>query len=149
MAVPDLGCLREAIFTTRSNVPTSLQKTLASSMPKQIFDVINKNGGATHFWVFFDTFSSVFFCCMALNIWSVDEQPVWGEKKVFNKLPTLYFLSFVPVSSFCILNSYLPGYNPPVQNANTCNFPPVLRFSSGVYSFFLAAIVLFRQQKVQ
>uniref|UniRef100_A0A671W652 Tc1-like transposase DDE domain-containing protein n=1 Tax=Sparus aurata TaxID=8175 RepID=A0A671W652_SPAAU len=41
--------LREAIFTTWSNVPTSPLETLASSMPKRIFEVINKNGGATHY----------------------------------------------------------------------------------------------------
>ena len=46
---PDLNpvdALCEAIFTT--NVPTSLLETLASSMAKHIFEVINKNGGATH-----------------------------------------------------------------------------------------------------
>ena len=46
-----VDALREAIFTTWSNVPTSLLETLASSMPKRIFEVINKNGGATHYWV--------------------------------------------------------------------------------------------------
>uniref|UniRef100_A0A672ZD42 Uncharacterized protein n=1 Tax=Sphaeramia orbicularis TaxID=375764 RepID=A0A672ZD42_9TELE len=44
-----VDALREAIFTTWSNVPTSLLETLASSMPKQIFEVISKNGGATHY----------------------------------------------------------------------------------------------------
>uniref|UniRef100_A0A672Z0X9 Tc1-like transposase DDE domain-containing protein n=1 Tax=Sphaeramia orbicularis TaxID=375764 RepID=A0A672Z0X9_9TELE len=44
-----VDALCEAIFTTWSNVPTSLLETLASSMPKRIFEVINKNGGATHY----------------------------------------------------------------------------------------------------
>uniref|UniRef100_A0A3Q2EF15 Tc1-like transposase DDE domain-containing protein n=1 Tax=Cyprinodon variegatus TaxID=28743 RepID=A0A3Q2EF15_CYPVA len=44
-----VDALREAIFNTWSNVPTSLLETLASSMPKRLFEVINKNGGATHF----------------------------------------------------------------------------------------------------
>ncbi|KAL1255275.1 hypothetical protein QQF64_013336 [Cirrhinus molitorella] len=39
-----VDALREAIFTTWSNVPTSLLETVASSMLKQIFEVINKNG---------------------------------------------------------------------------------------------------------
>lgn len=41
--------LRAAVFTTWRNVPTHLMETLASSMPKQIFEVINNNGGATHY----------------------------------------------------------------------------------------------------
>ena len=50
----------------------------------------------------------------------------------------LSFLSLTPVSSFCILMLYLqPGYNPPPQHANTCNFPQVLRFCSGVYLIVL------------
>uniref|UniRef100_A0A3B3UP82 Uncharacterized protein n=1 Tax=Poecilia latipinna TaxID=48699 RepID=A0A3B3UP82_9TELE len=44
-----VDALREAIFNTWSNVPTSLLETLASSMPKRLFEVINKNGGATHY----------------------------------------------------------------------------------------------------
>ena len=44
-----VDALREAIFTTWSNVPTSLLETVASSMPKRVFEVINKNGGATHY----------------------------------------------------------------------------------------------------
>uniref|UniRef100_A0A3P9PWG7 Tc1-like transposase DDE domain-containing protein n=1 Tax=Poecilia reticulata TaxID=8081 RepID=A0A3P9PWG7_POERE len=44
-----VDAIREAIFNTWSNVPTSLLKTLASSMPKRLFEVINKNGGATHY----------------------------------------------------------------------------------------------------
>lgn len=44
-----VDALREAIFTTWSNVPSSLQETVASSMPKRVFEVINKNGGATHY----------------------------------------------------------------------------------------------------
>uniref|UniRef100_A0A3P8SZ41 Tc1-like transposase DDE domain-containing protein n=1 Tax=Amphiprion percula TaxID=161767 RepID=A0A3P8SZ41_AMPPE len=44
-----VDALCETIFTTWSNVPTSLLETLASSIPKRIFEVINKNGGATHY----------------------------------------------------------------------------------------------------
>uniref|UniRef100_A0A3Q2CQZ7 Tc1-like transposase DDE domain-containing protein n=1 Tax=Cyprinodon variegatus TaxID=28743 RepID=A0A3Q2CQZ7_CYPVA len=44
-----VDALREAILNTWSNVPTSLLETLASSMPKRLFEVINKNGGATHY----------------------------------------------------------------------------------------------------
>uniref|UniRef100_A0A8C1KTG9 Transposase Tc1-like domain-containing protein n=1 Tax=Cyprinus carpio TaxID=7962 RepID=A0A8C1KTG9_CYPCA len=44
-----VDALREAIFTTWSNVPTSLLETVASSMPKRVFEVINKNDGATHY----------------------------------------------------------------------------------------------------
>uniref|UniRef100_A0A3P9N322 Tc1-like transposase DDE domain-containing protein n=1 Tax=Poecilia reticulata TaxID=8081 RepID=A0A3P9N322_POERE len=44
-----VDAIREAIFNTWSNVPTSLLETLASSMPKRLFEVINKNGGATHY----------------------------------------------------------------------------------------------------
>lgn len=44
-----VDALREAIFTTWSNVPSSLVGTVASSMPKRVFEVINKNGGATHY----------------------------------------------------------------------------------------------------
>uniref|UniRef100_A0A672YW65 Tc1-like transposase DDE domain-containing protein n=1 Tax=Sphaeramia orbicularis TaxID=375764 RepID=A0A672YW65_9TELE len=44
-----VDALGEAIFTTWSNVPTSLLETLASSRPKRIYEVINKNGGATHY----------------------------------------------------------------------------------------------------
>lgn len=39
----------EAIFITWTNVPTNLLETLASSMLKQIFEVITKNGGATYY----------------------------------------------------------------------------------------------------
>uniref|UniRef100_A0A3B4ZMR7 Tc1-like transposase DDE domain-containing protein n=1 Tax=Stegastes partitus TaxID=144197 RepID=A0A3B4ZMR7_9TELE len=35
-----VDALREAIFTTWSNIPMSLLESLASSMPKQIFEVI-------------------------------------------------------------------------------------------------------------
>ena len=42
-----VDALREAIFTTWSNVPISLLETLASGMPKGIFEVINKKVGAT------------------------------------------------------------------------------------------------------
>ncbi|MCI4388749.1 hypothetical protein PGIGA_G00089470 [Pangasianodon gigas] len=38
-----VDALREAIFTTWSNVPTSLLETVASSMPKRVFEVITKN----------------------------------------------------------------------------------------------------------
>uniref|UniRef100_A0A3P9MYL3 Tc1-like transposase DDE domain-containing protein n=1 Tax=Poecilia reticulata TaxID=8081 RepID=A0A3P9MYL3_POERE len=56
-----VDAFREAIFNTWSNVPTSLLETLASSMPKQLFEVINKNGGATHYRVLcFDTLISDF-----------------------------------------------------------------------------------------
>uniref|UniRef100_A0A3Q3B977 Tc1-like transposase DDE domain-containing protein n=1 Tax=Kryptolebias marmoratus TaxID=37003 RepID=A0A3Q3B977_KRYMA len=44
-----VDALREAIFNTWSNVPTSLLETLASNMPKRLFKVMNKNGGATHY----------------------------------------------------------------------------------------------------
>ncbi|KAF1378046.1 hypothetical protein PFLUV_G00185520 [Perca fluviatilis] len=44
-----VDALREAIFTTRSNVPSSLLGTAASSMVKREFEVINKNGGAAHY----------------------------------------------------------------------------------------------------
>lgn len=44
-----VDALRDTIFTTWSNVPVHLLETLASSMPKRIFEVINKNGGGTHF----------------------------------------------------------------------------------------------------
>uniref|UniRef100_A0A3B3W277 Transposase Tc1-like domain-containing protein n=1 Tax=Poecilia latipinna TaxID=48699 RepID=A0A3B3W277_9TELE len=43
-----VDALREAMSNTWSNVPTSLLETLASSMLKRLFEVINKNGGATH-----------------------------------------------------------------------------------------------------
>ncbi|CAJ1053035.1 unnamed protein product [Xyrichtys novacula] len=39
-----VDALREAIFTTWSNIPASLLETLASSMPKRIFEEINNNG---------------------------------------------------------------------------------------------------------
>ena len=57
------------ISTTWSTVPTSLLETLASGTQKGIFEVINKNVGATLTTeFFFDTFSSVlgFF----FSIWS-------------------------------------------------------------------------------
>lgn len=44
-----VDAFREAIFTTWSNVPSSILGTVASSMPKRVFEVINKNGGATHY----------------------------------------------------------------------------------------------------
>uniref|UniRef100_A0A8C4DEU9 Tc1-like transposase DDE domain-containing protein n=1 Tax=Dicentrarchus labrax TaxID=13489 RepID=A0A8C4DEU9_DICLA len=44
-----VDALCEAIFTTWSNVPTMLLETLASSMYKRIFEVINNNGGPTHY----------------------------------------------------------------------------------------------------
>uniref|UniRef100_A0A3Q2G3V1 Tc1-like transposase DDE domain-containing protein n=1 Tax=Cyprinodon variegatus TaxID=28743 RepID=A0A3Q2G3V1_CYPVA len=50
-----VDALREAIFNTWSNVPTSLLEKLASSMPKRLFEVINKNGGASHYRVLFLT----------------------------------------------------------------------------------------------
>ncbi|KAK1884253.1 Outer dense fiber protein 2 [Dissostichus eleginoides] len=42
-----VDALCEAILITWSNVPTSLMETLASSMPKHIFEVIDNNCGAT------------------------------------------------------------------------------------------------------
>ncbi|KAF1380936.1 hypothetical protein PFLUV_G00169240 [Perca fluviatilis] len=44
-----VDALREAIFTTWSNVPSSLLGTVASNMVKRVFEVINKNGEATHY----------------------------------------------------------------------------------------------------
>uniref|UniRef100_A0AAZ1XMN7 Tc3 transposase DNA binding domain-containing protein n=1 Tax=Oreochromis aureus TaxID=47969 RepID=A0AAZ1XMN7_OREAU len=44
-----VDALRVDIFTTWRNVPTHLVETLASSMPQQIFEVINNNVGATHY----------------------------------------------------------------------------------------------------
>ncbi|CAJ1077705.1 unnamed protein product [Xyrichtys novacula] len=44
-----VDALREAIFTFWSNIPTSLLETLASSMAKQILEVINNNGRAPHY----------------------------------------------------------------------------------------------------
>uniref|UniRef100_A0A3B4BID6 Tc1-like transposase DDE domain-containing protein n=1 Tax=Periophthalmus magnuspinnatus TaxID=409849 RepID=A0A3B4BID6_9GOBI len=44
-----VDALHEAIFITWSNIPTNLLETLASNMPKQIFQVINKNRAATHY----------------------------------------------------------------------------------------------------
>lgn len=44
-----VDALREAIFTTWSNVQTSLLETLASSTPQRIIEVIDKNGLATHY----------------------------------------------------------------------------------------------------
>lgn len=41
--------LREAIFLSWSNIPAGLLETLASSMPKRIFQVINKNGDYTDY----------------------------------------------------------------------------------------------------
>ena len=41
--------LRDAIFTSRSNIPPTLMKTLISSMPQIMFEVINKIGGSTHY----------------------------------------------------------------------------------------------------
>ena len=43
-----VDALREAIFTTWSNVPKSFLETLSSSMNIGIFKVIKKNGGAAH-----------------------------------------------------------------------------------------------------
>uniref|UniRef100_A0A3B3S1M2 Transposase Tc1-like domain-containing protein n=1 Tax=Paramormyrops kingsleyae TaxID=1676925 RepID=A0A3B3S1M2_9TELE len=40
-----VDAFRAAVFTTWRNVPTHLMETLASSMPQQIFEVINNNGG--------------------------------------------------------------------------------------------------------
>lgn len=51
-----MGVLCEAMFTTWSNIHISLLETLASSVPKQFFEVIHKNGGATHYSVLFETF---------------------------------------------------------------------------------------------
>ncbi|CAB1458280.1 unnamed protein product [Pleuronectes platessa] len=42
-----MDALREAIFTTWRNIRTSLLETLASSMPKRIFEVINNNALAS------------------------------------------------------------------------------------------------------
>lgn len=43
----------EAIYTTRSNVPSSLLEKLTSDMSKLIFEAINKNDGALQYWVLF------------------------------------------------------------------------------------------------
>lgn len=48
-----MGVLCEAMFTTWSNIHISILETLASSVPKQFFEVIKKNGGATHYAVLF------------------------------------------------------------------------------------------------
>lgn len=41
--------LRDAIFTSWNNIPPSLMETLISSMPRRMFEVINKNGCSTHY----------------------------------------------------------------------------------------------------
>uniref|UniRef100_A0A8C4EJV6 Tc1-like transposase DDE domain-containing protein n=1 Tax=Dicentrarchus labrax TaxID=13489 RepID=A0A8C4EJV6_DICLA len=48
-----VDALCEAIFITWSNILTSLLETIASSMPKQIFEVINKNVWVTYYRVLF------------------------------------------------------------------------------------------------
>ena len=41
--------LRDAIFTSWNNIPPTLMETLISSMTQRMFEVINKNGGSTHY----------------------------------------------------------------------------------------------------
>uniref|UniRef100_A0A3P9CFD5 Tc1-like transposase DDE domain-containing protein n=1 Tax=Maylandia zebra TaxID=106582 RepID=A0A3P9CFD5_9CICH len=41
-----VDALHVAVFTTWKNVPTHLMEMLASSMPQQISEVIDNNGGA-------------------------------------------------------------------------------------------------------
>lgn len=41
--------LRAAIFRSWENIPRDLMETLVSSMPGRIFEIINKNGGSTHY----------------------------------------------------------------------------------------------------
>ena len=40
-----VGVRRQALFTSWRNIPDNLMQTLVSSMPQEIFKVINKNGG--------------------------------------------------------------------------------------------------------
>ena len=39
----------DAIFKGWSNITKTLKETLISSMPRGIFEDINKNGGSTHY----------------------------------------------------------------------------------------------------
>ena len=41
--------LRDAIFTSWNNILPTLMDTLISSIPQTMFEVINKNGGSTHY----------------------------------------------------------------------------------------------------
>lgn len=66
--------------------PTSLLETLASSMPRLIFYVINKSGGAAHYWVTYGKslfpLWGLFLCFLnngLLDFWSAVEQPVSVE----------------------------------------------------------------------
>ena len=43
--------LRAAILRSWENIPRDLMETLVSSMLGRIFEVINKNGGSTHYYV--------------------------------------------------------------------------------------------------
>ena len=45
------GALRQALFTSCRNIWDTLTQTLVSSMPHQILEVTNKNGGGTHYWI--------------------------------------------------------------------------------------------------
>lgn len=81
----------------------NLMATLVSSMPKQTSAVINKNGGATHYWVLFFVFLgyglliSWWLACLILNA-------------VFNKLLTVFFLScscFLFLHSEALLTTWL------------------------------------------
>ncbi|KAL6479984.1 hypothetical protein MHYP_G00110170 [Metynnis hypsauchen] len=65
-----VDALREAIFNTWSNVPTSLLKTLASSMPRRLFEVI-KNGGATHYGFDTDFCFEGFFLSYGLKLYQL------------------------------------------------------------------------------
>lgn len=56
--------LREANFTTWSNVPT---KPSGNTCIKDVFEVINKNSGATHFCYFCFRGGSFFFRAVVLN----------------------------------------------------------------------------------
>lgn len=68
-SLPGSRCPSWSHLQSFHDLPSSLPDTLASSTPKWIFEVINKNGGATDYRVFFFLRGFRVFCARVLNFW--------------------------------------------------------------------------------
>ena len=69
-----VGALRQALFTSWRNIPVNLVRTLVSSMPQRVIEVINKNGGGTQLSTVFTLITPllIILCPLVLKFWPVN-----------------------------------------------------------------------------